>query len=408
MKVLVITDYFPPEIGGASHLMSDLSVELYHRGNEVSVATGMPRYNMPKTPIEYRHKVRMWESYQGVQVIRTIGFPTYGRIPLVRALSHFFSSLAHLLSGLAAPRPDVTFVLSPPLTDGLAAYILRRMRRGKFILNVQDIFPQNAIDLGIMRNRWVIRVFTAIERFVYRKADAIVVHSEGNRQFLIKRKNVPPEKIFTIPNWVNTDNMSSGAQDNEFRAKHNLNGQFVATFAGVMGWSQGLDSIVEAANHLRDINDVLFLLVGEGVEKPKLQESVKQLGLKNVKFLPMQSREEYAQLLQASDACFVTLHKDVKTPVVPSKILSIMAASRPIVAALPLDGDGARLIKEAECGLCVLVGDSRALAESVRRLSIDPSLARQLGNNGRMVVESQYSLNVCLAKYESLLADLLK
>ncbi len=402
MHIVLMTDYFPPEVGGAAHLMADLASGLAGRGHRVTVATGMPRYNLPRVPKPYRGKLRVRERQGEVEVIRTLGLPTYGRLPLVRGLSHLFSGLSHFLSAFSAPKPDVVFALSPPLPEGVAAHFVRRLRGGAFVLNVQDIFPQNAIDLGLIRNPLIIRFFEAMERFVYRHADAIVVHSEGNRRFLIERKGVPAHKVHTIPNWVNTDSIRPGPKENEFRKRHGLEGRFVVTFAGVMGWSQGLDVVLEAAQRLLDEPRIVFLMVGEGVEKARLQRRAKELGLKNVRFLPLQPREEYAKMMQASDVGLVTLHPNVATPVVPSKILSIMAAGRPVVASLPLDGDGPRLIKEARCGICVPPGDPAALAEAIRRLASDVSLRDQLEQNGRQAAETMYSLKVCITRYEDL------
>jgi colanic acid biosynthesis glycosyl transferase WcaI len=150
-------------------------------------------------------------------------------------------------------------------------------------------------------------------------------------------------------------------------------------------------------------SEILFLIVGDGVEKARLEAKAQQMGLDNVRFLPMQPREKYPAVLHASDVCLATLHAEVKTPVVPSKILSIMAAGRPVVAAMNLDGDGPRLIAEARCGLCVPPEDPQALVQAVLKLYHDPSLRQELGRNGRRYAEEHLSLEACVGRYEELL-----
>jgi colanic acid biosynthesis glycosyl transferase WcaI len=324
-----------------------------------------------------------------------------------RALWQFGGALAFFLAGLALPSHDVAIVYSPPLPLGLTAWGLKKLRGIPFILNVQDLFPQSIIDLGLLRNRWLIRFFEAMERFVYQQANAITVHSEGNRQHIARKLGIEKaEKVRVIPNWVDTRFIQPGPRVNWFREEYNLGNAFIVSFAGVLGYSQDLDIVLEAARILKDENpqsDILFLIVGDGVERPRLKAKVHQMGLDNVRFLPMQPREKYPAVLHASDIGLVTLHAEVRTPVVPSKILSIMAAGRPVVAAMNLDGDGPRLIAEARCGLCVPPEDPQALAEAVLKLYHDPSLRQELGRNGRRYAEEHLSLEACVGRYEELL-----
>jgi glycosyltransferase involved in cell wall biosynthesis len=246
-----------------------------------------------------------------------------------------------------------------------------------------------------------------MERFVYQQANAITVHSEGNRQHIARKLGIEKaEKVRVIPNWVDTRFIQPGPRINWFREEHNLGNAFIVSFAGVLGYSQDLDIVLEAARILKDENpqsDILFLIVGDGVERPRLEAKARQMGLNNVRFLPMQPREKYPAVLHALDIGLVTLHAEVRTPVVPSKILSIMAAGRPVVAAMNLDGDGPRLIAEARCGLCVPPEDPRALAEAILQLYHDASLREELGRNGRQYAEEHLSLVLCATQYEELL-----
>ncbi|MGC8810748.1 MAG: glycosyltransferase family 4 protein [bacterium] len=423
MNILLLTAYFPPDTGSASHLFYELGIALVERGHAVTVITGMPGYHA-LGPME-RYKGKRWirEKVNGMDVVR-VATPQLPRHLMVgRALWQFGAAAAFFLADLRAPRHDIAMVYSPPLPLGLTAWGLKRLRGIPFVLNVQDLFPQSIIDLGLLKNRWLIRLFEGMERFVYARADAITVHSEGNRRHVAgkmesgKGKKEKGEKIRVIPNWVDMNFIRPGERMNGFREEHGLDDAFVVSFAGVLGYSQDLDVVLEAARILKDGNpkseipnpqsEIVFLIVGDGVEKARLEAKTRQIGLDNVRFLPMQPREKYPAVLHASDASLVTLHAQVRTPVVPSKILSIMAAGRPVVAALNHESDASRLIDEAKCGICVPPEDPQALAEAVLKLYHDASLREELGRNGRRYAEEHLSLDVCVERYEELLRQVM-
>jgi len=402
MNILLITAYFPPDTGSASHLFYELGMTLVERGYPVTVLTGMPGY-YPQGPLDrYKGKVWLREEISGINVVRVANPRFTRRLMVGRALWQFSGAMAFLLAGLRLTRHDVAIVYSPPLPLGLTAWALHRLQGTPFILNVQDLFPQSIIDLGLLKNRWIIRLFEEMERFIYRHAEIITVHSSGNRQHVLS-KGIAADKVTVIPNWVDTDFIRPADRMNGFREVHGLDKAFVVSFAGVLGYSQDLDVVLDAAALLSDYDDILWLIVGDGVRRAHLEARTKQMKLSNVRFLPMQPRDEYPAVLHASDVCLATLHAGVKTPVVPSKILSIMAAGRPVVAALNLDSDAPNLIAKARCGFCVPPGDPNALAEAVLHLYGDAALRKRLGNNGRRYAEEHLSLRMCVDQYEALL-----
>jgi glycosyltransferase involved in cell wall biosynthesis len=276
-----------------------------------------------------------------------------------------------------------------------------------FVLNVQDLFPQSVIDLGILRNRWLIRFFEHMERFIYRQADHITVHSPGNRDHVVG-KGAPSGCVTVMPNWVDTEFICPGERRNGFFEQYNLDGKFVVSFAGILGYSQDLDIVLEAAKLLQRYPDIRFLIVGDGVEKPRLERKAVEMGLENVRFIPMQPRRRYPEVLNASDVCLATLHTEVRTPVVPSKILSIMAAARPVVAAMNPDGDAPGLIEEAQCGLAVPPEDPKALADAILSLYNDKALRVRLGQNGRRYAEEHLSLKVASKRYIEIFKQVLE
>jgi len=411
MKILLLTAYFPPDTGSAAHLFYELGRAFVERGHGVTVLTGMPGYHALGPLEKYKGKRRIKEDMEGMEVVR-VAMPQLPRHLMVgRALWQFGGAWALFLAGLGLPKADAAIVYSPPLPLGLTAWGLKKLQGLPFILNVQDLFPQSIIDLGLLRNRWLIRFFEEMERFVYRRANIITVHSEGNREHVMRKLDKgQAEKVKVIPNWVDVHFIQPGPRMNWFREAHGLGDAFVVSFAGVLGYSQDLDVVLDAARILKDggwSSEILFLIVGDGVERPRLEAKARQMGLNNVRFLPMQPREKYPAVLHASDIGLATLHAEVRTPVVPSKILSIMAAGRPVVAAMNLDGDGPRLIAEARCGLCVPPEDPRALAEAILQLYHDASLREELGRNGRRYVEKYLSLEACVERYEQLLRQVI-
>jgi glycosyltransferase involved in cell wall biosynthesis len=276
-----------------------------------------------------------------------------------------------------------------------------RLRGKPAILNVQDIFPQSAVDLGVLKNPWLIRCFKSMEAFAYRHFRLTVAHSEGNRRYIISRGG-PPLQVTAIPNWVDTEAIQPGLKTNGLRTALGLEGHFIVSFAGIMGYSQDLGPIVKAAALLKDHPHIAFLLVGDGVEKPRLMKMVQDSNLSNVHFLPMQPKAEYPKVLAASDLCLVTLRKEVQTPVVPSKILSIMAAGRPVLASLPLEGDAPRLIAAAHAGICVAPESPERLAEAILKLYQDSSLLEEMGAKGRGYAVQNLSLKACVMQLEQL------
>lgn len=406
MKILLLSAYYPPDTGSAAHLFYDLGGVLSKEGHDVTVVTGFPSYHAVGDLQRYRR--RLWMSDvqpDGVRVVRVAVPQLFRDTAVGRGLWQFSCAAAFAMRALTLKRPDVTLVYSPPLPLALTSLLLRGLRRVPFIVNIQDLFPQSAIDLGILRNAFLIGFFRRLERTVYRRADLITVHSNGNRDHVLHCGGAA-ERTIVLPNWVDTEWLKPGERRNDFSREHDLDHCFVVSFAGVLGHSQDVDVILEAALTLRDEPEIVFLIVGDGVEKTRLQDRARELALPNVRFLPMQPRETYPSLLAASDVSLATLRADVLTPVVPSKILSIMAAGRPVVAAMPPDGDAPALIREARCGQALQPGDAQTLAETLRGLYHDSQECQRLGDNGRRYAEQHLSLRVGARHYLGLFARL--
>jgi colanic acid biosynthesis glycosyl transferase WcaI len=343
------------------------------------------------------------EERGAVHVVRIPVLPFVKVLPAMRAITHFTLAGLMFAAGARQERHDLIIAYSPPLTLALASEGLGRLWRSPFILNVQDLYPQTLIDLGIVRNPIVVAVLRWMERRAYSSAAAITVHSGGNRELLI-RGGVPEGKITVVPNWVDTSHVGRGGL-NPYRAEWGLGDSFVVLFAGVMGYAQDMTIIIEAATRLQDEPGIVFVLVGDGVRRREAEALARSRGLTNVRFFPFQPVERYPLLVEAADCCLVTLQATVATPVVPSKIAGIMAASRPIVAAVP-PGDAREIVEDSGGGICVPPGDSQALARAVLFLARDPASRRAMGEAGRRYVETHFSRRAATEIYGRLVEDL--
>lgn len=398
-RVLILAPHFPPESGSAANLLHDLGAALAQKGNRVTVVTPMPGYHVVGERRRYSG-LRVAERLDGMHVVRVATLSVRNWLP-ARAIAEFISAAALGIAALGGEQPDVAIVYSPPLPYGLAASFVGALRRVPFVLNVQDLVPRAMVDLGILRNRIVIRMYEAIERFVYAQAAHTTVHSPGNLAH-VRARGVEANRASVVPNWVDLAAIDAGTGlGRDFREEWDLGVKVVASFAGVIGYSQDLEVVVEAARLMRTDGRIVWLIVGDGVARSALE--TRASGLANVQFRPMQSRERYAALLDATDIGLVTLRADVRSPVVPSKILSLMAASRPVVAVLPEESDAARLIEEVGCGVVVAPGDAGGLSLAVRRLALDPAERRRLGANGRRHAEKHLALDIVVRRWECLL-----
>lgn len=403
MRILLITNYFPPEIGAASHLYYELACGLVRNGHRVTVLTGTPRYNISDLE-RSRRAVKVVDEQVPFEVIR-VRLPQVPRGSKVRrGLEHF--EVAWKLARTRVPECDAVLLYSPPLTMGFTGLAVRRRTGAKIILNVQDLFPKELVDTGLIRNRLIIRCFELMESYLYRHVDGITVHSAGNATHVLQVSG-RPHGVWVVPNWVNTDEIVPEERDNDFRGTHGYGpGDFVVSFAGTLGHFQDSGVILDAASCLKSDPNIRFLVVGDGPEKPGMMDRAGNEGLTNVAFLPTQARDIYPRVLAASDVCLVTLTRSLATPVVPSKLLSIMAAGRPVVAAVPDTSDSIGIIEEAGCGLRVDSGDGVGLAEAIGYLKANKDLARDMGTAGRRFVLERFSVKAAVHAYEDVFREL--
>jgi colanic acid biosynthesis glycosyl transferase WcaI len=400
MNILLLTTEFPPEIRSAALLMAELASSMARRGHRVTVITAAPpdarKGSLFSPAVEER---------DGVRVVRvpTLAVHRSRAGAIVRGLMQLINAFAYFVAALSVKEVDASLAYSPPLALGIVGALLHRLRGIPHVLNVQDLVPQYVIDLGIVKNRTLIRVLKWVEKTVYRNVQLITVHSPGNAAYLL-REGVPAGKVAVVPNWVDTARIRPASNQTAYRRNAALEGKFVALFAGALGFAQDLDTVLEAATFLRDRPRIVLLIVGDGVEKARLQKKARDLGLENVRFMPVVTSEQYPEVVASADLCLATLQKSLLCPVMPSKLLGYMAAARPIVASFPEDGDAPRVIREAGCGVSVPAGESARLAQAIVDASESADEWRARGERGRRFVEANHDRERAMALYDSLFA----
>lgn len=281
--------------------------------------------------------------------------------------------------------------------------MVKKKYGAKLVLNIQDIFPQNAIDLGVIKNPLLIKFFERMEIKAYRSADRIAVHSESNKRFLTDRKGIPSNKIYILHNWVDIKQFINVNGSGSYREKYGLNDKFILLFAGVIGPPQYLDLLINVAKEVKEMPDITFLFVGDGMEKDRLMKMVEECKLKNVIFKPFVSKEEYPGLVKDVNVGLVCLSSKNKTPVIPSKILGYMAASVPVVAFLNRESDGHSLIKDAGCGYSAVSDDFKRAPGIILKIYKERDKLMQYGENGFKYVSAHFDKSICISKLEKLL-----
>jgi len=397
MHILLVTDSYPPEIRSASHLMRELAEELNARGHRVTVLTSSPRYNLSAGSLGKTYAEHCLES--NIEVIRVSTLPHHKVNFMLRGIAQltmpmmFIAKVKKYLKG----KIDAVLVYSPPLPLAEVGAHVKKKYGARYVLNIQDIFPQNAIDLGILRDRLIIKWFEWLECRAYGLADKVTAHSAGNRTYLLDNKKISEDKVAILHNWIDTAAYSTGQREGNWRREYGMNGKCIFLFAGVIGPSQGLDLLIAAAKRIRvKYRDVAFLIVGDGTEKCGLIRMAESMGLDNVVFKPFVSQAEYPKLVNECDVGIVSLSSKNKTPVVPGKLLGYMAASKPVVAFLNQESDGHQIIKDAHCGISTVSNSPDDVVLCIETILGRRENLKEFGRNGRKYVVEHFDKERCV------------
>ena len=402
MKLLIVCPHFTPDVAPTGEVMTSIAGALVDRGHELHVLTALPWYREHR--VEPGWGGRLWRTERTAwgRITRLHPFPTdKTNIPARAAAFAGFTGLATIVGLLGRARPDAVMVMSPPLPLGVAGWLAAASRRAPFVFNVQDVFPDVAVELGAISDPRVIAAASWLERFLYRRADAVTVLSDDLRDNVAaKLRGHRPERVEVIPNFVDTERIVPADRENSYRSEYDLSGRTVVMYAGNVGLSQSLDLVVDAARRHQHREDLVFVINGGGSALADLKEQA--AGLDNLRFVPMQPRERLPEVLAAADLHLVPLRSGLARSSVPSKLYSILASGRPVLASVDAGTEVASTIERAGAGVSVPPEDPAAFSAALDGLLDDPVRMAALGMAGRHFVEGWVSPAAVGAAYERL------
>jgi glycosyltransferase involved in cell wall biosynthesis len=400
MHILLIHQVFvrPDDPGGTRHY--EMARWLAHAGHRVTILASPYSYQTGQRVTEKDREV----LEPGLEVVRCRVWGSVNRSFFWRTVGFFSFMLSAFFQGLAQPKVDLVWGTSPPLPQVFTAWLTARLKGAKFLFEIRDLWPAFAIQLGVLRNPILIRLALTLENFLYNRADMLVVNSPGFIDHLTGR-GAPKGKIVLIRNGVDPAMFDPTSEGAEFRTRHGLDEKFVALYAGAHGMSNDLVVLLDAAELLHADPRIVFLLVGDGKEKPGLVLRATEKNLDNVKFLPPVAKSEMPEVLAAAD-CGIAILKPIPLygTTYPNKVFDYMAAGRPVVLAI--DGVIRKVVEEARAGLAVPPGSAQALADAVRTLADDPSAARTMGFRGRSAVERDFGREMQAREMEQLMREM--
>lgn len=387
MHVLLIHQAFvlPQEPGGTRHF--ELTRSLIQQGEHCTIVASDLNYLTGQSGFSSKRLLTK-QSLEGANIIRAFTYPSQHRGFIWRILSFLSFMFTSIIASLTVKRVDLVFGTSPPIFQAVSASLISILKKKPFLLEVRDLWPEFAIDIGILRNSILICLSRWLERFLYARATHIMVNSPAYKAYLVK-KGVAKEKISLITNGVDLEMFDPFKTGEKFRKLFKLNGKFTVTYAGALGLANDIPTVLKAANLLQNNKGIHFLLVGDGNNRSNLENLARELRLRNVTFVGSRPKSDMPEILAASDICVATL-KDIPMfrTTYPNKVFDYMAAGRAVVLAI--DGVIRKVVESASCGIFVPPGNEVALAVSIEQLFRNPQKAREMGLSGRRHVTQHF------------------
>jgi glycosyltransferase involved in cell wall biosynthesis len=406
LRILYVSQYFPPEMGAPSARVSELAKMWARQGCDVTVLTGFPNHPTGVLHAGYRGKIwrlRLTEHREGVRVCRTWLYPAANQGVWTRCLNYISFMLSAILTGICLlGKADVVIATSPQLLVGLAGYVIACIKRVPFVLELRDLWPESLAAVEVTgSNSLFIRGLDRLARFLYQKADLIIPVTDSFQRILAAR-GVAKGKMVVVKNGIDTALFRPSVDAAILQERYGVNGDFVVSYIGTLGLAHKIDTVLEAAERLRAQRDIRFVLVGEGAEKEKLKAACAARRLDNVLFVDQQPHADIPRFIAASDACLVLLKKtELFKTVIPSKMFEYMGMGRPVI--LGVEGEAREILQQANGGLAIGSESASELAAAILRLYHDRRLCRTLGENGRRFVLEHYDRMKLATDYASAL-----
>lgn len=409
-RVLIHSLVFSPDSVSTAYLMSELSLALKNLGHEVTVLTTTPHYNLDPAALTAQPLETVWpgilykSSYHGIPVWH-VKVPAKGRRMWSRVGDHMWFHVVSLLLGTRKTGVyDIVIATSPPLTIGVVAWLLGRRCGAPSVYKVAEIYPDIAINQGLLKNRLMIRMMQSLERLVYRKSAAVLPIAEQFR-LLIQDRAPFGDKLQTVPEFVDTHFFRPLPRDNEFARTFGLLDRFVVLYGGNIGYVQDWESVLQAAENLRQA-PVLFAIVGDGVCRSQLVDQVNTRRLNNITVIGYQPKERMPEVNASSEIGLIPMKSAGNIDGCPSKVFSILACAKPVLATAEPRSEIAWMLERGRCGRIATPGSGEALTQAVLRALEQQDLLKQEGENGRRFVEMYYSKEVITARYDKLIRSL--
>jgi len=390
MKLLILSQYYPPETGAPQNRLSDLAKRLSAMGVDVLVLTAMPNYPQMKKYSGYRKKFYIKESLDGIAIHRSFIFVSSSKKMILRLINYFSFVITSIITGIfKIGKLDYLICESPPLFLGISGVILSKLKGAKLILNVSDLWPESAEKLGLINNRFLIRITRKLEEFIYRKSEIIT----GQTQGIVKNISIrfPEKRIYWLKNGVDLNfyNPEKVSDNRRFKTsfKHD---DFILLYAGIFGYAQGIHIILRAAKRIEKNVKIKFILIGDGPEKNSIIKEKENQQLENVFIFPSVPEKEMPSILKSIDASVIPLRRiDLFKGAIPSKIFESLAMEKPIL--LGVEGEANEIfIKQGKCGLAFEPENISDLANKILQLYGNPEEYKEKSKNCRSFVASHF------------------
>jgi glycosyltransferase involved in cell wall biosynthesis len=410
MRILLVHQYFLEKNDGGGSRFNEMTKTWAEMGHHVTVIAGMVHYSTGKKAAKYKGKWTHFEKdfYPGVDVIRTHVSESYNKSFIGRFWAYISFVFSGIWAGLvkAKGKYDVILVTSPPLFVGFTALALSKLKRTPFVFEVRDLWPESAIDSGIVTNKHVIRFSYWFEKYIYKKASLVNVLTPAFRKNLVEKKNIPPEKIIFVPNAADfslSDKLLEKFDADVFKSKLGFQDKFVITYVGAHGVANHLIQLVDAAEQLQDTN-VVFQLIGDGMQKKMLMEETEKRKLKNMKFVDSVPKQEVFKYILASDMGASVLKKtDTYKTIYSNKTFDYMACKKPVL--LLIDGVSRELVETADCGMYAEPENINDIVSKIKFVmnEWDDTILKTKGGNGYLYAKKYFDRKVLAKNYISLI-----
>lgn len=392
MRILVLSLYYWPDDTGIAVFARGRCEYLASRGHEVTVCTGMPFYPQWRIRQEYRRRMIVREQHDNVTILRNVLYVPK-KVTSARRIVHEASFAAGVVvRAFTAKRPDLILIISPPLALGAVAILLSRVWHVPYSFHVADLQPDAAQDLGMLQQGRLMRALHWLERVSYKNAALVSTLTEGMRQRILE-KGFSADKVVLFPDWADPSlyKIPLPGRGERFRREYGFGDQFLVVHAGNMGVKQGLEVVLGAAEIDRDRTELRYVLVGDGAVRSQLQQRARSLRLRNVSFLPLQSRDMFNEMMAATNVALVTQLGSVRDIVFPSKVLTLLAAGRPVIASIGEESEVARVLEESNAGVRVPPENPEELSRAIQSIQEQPDQLQTMGECGRAYASSRWN-----------------